>query len=209
MIGEEILEILYFAIPGVLTEFYVRQFKPSKKISEQFELYILITFSVVEWVLFYFIVSILTTIYASMPSCIKEIIPQFILDYGEYVLMLGIIWGCAKVFLKWNKIRVKKLLPLDTAWDSFFLFNPHVFMEIHLINGDIIYGEYANKSYASSNGENMDIYLERIYETDQDKKLIFDAEDKPIEIRGNKGILILKDQIQYIIIFKDEGENVI
>ena len=118
MIEQEVLNILYFAIPGVITELYLRQYRPPKKRSEQLELYTFILYSVVEWSVFY--------------------------------------------IRKRSKIESKKLLPLDTAWDSYFLNNPHIFMEIHLNDGKVLYGEYAEKSYASSDSENMDIYLERI-----------------------------------------------
>ena len=78
-------------------------------------------------------------------------------------------------------------------------------MEIHLNDGKVIYGEYAENSYASSDSENMDIYLERIFEVDEREQLVFDRNDKPMEINGSKGILILKEQIQYIKFFGDEA----
>ena len=127
------------------------------------------------------------------------------MQYGKYALMLIIILCSAYILKKKNRIEPKKLLPLDTAWDSFFLNNPHVFMEIHLNDGKVIYGEYAENSYASSDSENMDIYLERIFEVDEREQLVFDRNDKPMEINGSKGILILKEQIQYIKFFGDEA----
>lgn len=51
----------------------------------------------------------------------------------------------------------------------------------------------------------MDIYLERIFEIDENNNLIFDGEGKPIESNGSKGILIMKEQIQYIKLFGDEA----
>lgn len=205
MIEQEVLNILYFAIPGVITELYLRQYRPAKKRSEQLELYIFILYSVIEWSIFYIVIGIFNKISVYIPQAIITLIPDFLMQYGKYALMLIIILCSAYILKKKNRIEPKKLLPLDTAWDSFFLNNPHVFMEIHLNDGKVIYGEYAENSYASSDSENMDIYLERIFEVDEREQLVFDRNDKPMEINGSKGILILKEQIQYIKFFGDEA----
>lgn len=205
MIEQEVLNILYFAIPGVITELYLRQYRPPKKRSEQLELYIFILYSVVEWSVFYIMIGIFKKISMYIPHDVMESAPEFLMQYGKYALMFLIILCNAYIIRKRSKIESKKLLPLDTAWDSYFLNNPHIFMEIHLNDGKVLYGEYAENSYASSDSENMDIYLERIFEVDENNNLIFDENGKPIESNGSKGILIMKEQIQYIKLFGDEA----
>lgn len=205
MIEEEVLTILYFAIPGVLTELYLRQYRPARPKSDQFELYLIVVCSIFEWCVYFLALSLLSIIYSKIPTSIKQQIPPIVLQYGNYILMLGIIFACSFCIKKWNKFGKQKLLPLDTAWDNFFLKGSHVFVEVHLVDGDIIFGEYSSRSYASSDSEDRDIYLERIFEVDDSKEPVFDNEDNPIEVEGNNGILILKEQIKYIIFFKDEA----
>ncbi len=115
MIEQEVLNILYFAIPGVITELYLRQYRPPQKRSEQLELYTFILYSVVEWSVFYIMIGIFKKISMYIPHNMMELVPEFLMQYGKYALMLLIIFCNANIIRRRSKVESKKLLPLDTA----------------------------------------------------------------------------------------------
>jgi hypothetical protein len=72
-------------------------------------------------------------------------------------------------------------------------------MLIHLKDGQIIGGLYAYESAASSYPESEDLYLQEVWEIDNKGKFT-----KPIE--GTMGLLVSYNTVDFIELFKAEGE---
>jgi hypothetical protein len=105
----------------------------------------------------------------------------------------------------WKGILNRKIVknitinPIPRAWDNFFIRKIPCFMLIHLKAGQIIGGLYAFESAASSYPEAEDLYLQEVWEIDNNSKFI-----KPIE--GTMGLLVNYNTVDYIELFKVEGE---
>lgn len=95
-----------------------------------------------------------------------------------------------------TKSRLSEILnlPYPTAWDYFFDLREPCFLLIHLNNGKLIGGYYGLNSYATSFPNQGDVYLEVVYKVKEDGTFEEAIED-------SYGLLLTKDQYQYIEIF--------
>jgi len=125
------------------------------------------------------------------------------LEIIAYIISLVII----PVFLPfaWKGMLKRRFIkdiiidPIPKAWDGFFIRGIPCFMLIHLKDGQIIGGLYAYESAASSYPESEDLYLQEVWEIDNKGKFI-----KPIE--GSMGLLVSYNTVDFIELFKAEGE---
>lgn len=85
-------------------------------------------------------------------------------------------------------------LPYPSAWDYYFDERHPAFVIIHLTNGNIVGGYYGPRSYATSYPNDGDIYLEAVYELDDDGTFV-----EPIP--DTNGLLISKDAYHYVELF--------
>jgi hypothetical protein len=129
-------------------------------------------------------------------NVIWEII-AYILSLVITPLLLPILW---KKILLWGFIKKKIINPIPKAWDVFFGKRQPCFMMVHLKNGQIIGGLYAYESAASSYPEKEDLYLQELWELDDEGRF-----EKPID--GTMGLLVSYDSIDYIELFQclEEG----
>lgn len=95
-----------------------------------------------------------------------------------------------------TKTRLSEVLnlPYPTAWDYFFDLREPCFLLIHLNSGRLIGGYYGTHSYATSFPNEGDIYLERVYQVEEDGTFGNVIED-------SHGLLLTRDQYKYIEIF--------
>ena len=105
-------------------------------------------------------------------------------------LIIGIIKQKEIIGKVFDKIEVDKSNPIPTAWDYYFSKREESWIIVTLKNGKTIYGNYSSNSFASSDPEERDLYIEKTYGIDN--------EGKWIEDNQNKGILILRDDIETI-----------
>ncbi len=96
------------------------------------------------------------------------------------------------------KLKLKPIHPCPTAWDyCFSSLNPN-WVIVTLINGEVICGKCAEKSFVSSDMDKRDIYLEDVYTIDKNK--IWNR------IEDNGGTLILGESIKCIDFFRFSQE---
>lgn len=93
-----------------------------------------------------------------------------------------------------EKININKIHPVPTAWDYYFSKQEASWIIVTLKNGKTIYGEFSDNSFASSDPEERDLYIEKTYSINEDMTW---AEDEK-----SKGILISKDEIETIEFYK-------
>ncbi len=108
--------------------------------------------------------------------------------------LIAIIIGFVKQkgFVEWifSKSNIKKIHPVPTAWDYYFSKQQESWVIVTLKNGKTVYGRFSDQSFASSDNEERDIYIEKIYDIDKD--MIW------VEDERSNGILITKDEIETI-----------
>ena len=108
--------------------------------------------------------------------------------------LLAILIGVVKQkgFIEWlfAKMRVNKNHSVPTAWDYYFSKQEESWIIVTLKNGKTIYGKFSEHSFASSDTEERDLYIEKTYNIKEDMTWVED--DK------SKGILVAKDEIETI-----------
>lgn len=88
------------------------------------------------------------------------------------------------------KMKINKIHPVPTAWDYYFSKQEESWIIVTLKNGKTIYGKFSDNSFASSDPEERDIYIEKTYTVSEDMTWIEDEK--------SKGILVSKDEIETI-----------
>ena len=116
-------------------------------------------------------------------------------------LFAGFIIGFIKYYnFPFNILRIKKLNnPIPTAWDYYFNKKEPCFVVITLKSGKSIYGLFSDKSFASSEQAERDLYIEKTYN--------FNDETEWKEIPRNKGIYINKEDIETIEFYSIGGNE--
>ncbi len=108
--------------------------------------------------------------------------------------LLAIFIGVVKQhgFIEWlfSKMKVNKIHPVPTAWDYYFSKQEESWIIVTLKNGKTIYGKFSDHSFASSDAEERDLYIEKTYNIKEDMTWVED--DK------SNGILIAKDEVETI-----------
>ena len=113
-------------------------------------------------------------------------------------IIIGIIKQKRVIYKIAGKRQIKFIDPTPTAWDYWFSKQNPSLVFITLMDGSQIRGWYGGKSFASSEHEERDLFIEKVYRkaTESDQ-----WEDDP----GNNGIYISKDTIKLIEFKSQKG----
>jgi len=93
-----------------------------------------------------------------------------------------------------EKLNIKIINPTPTAWDYFFSCQKSFWVIVRLKSGTELYGLFSTQSFASSDFEERDIYIEKVYTIDDNMNWIED--------NRSQGILIDKNEIETIEFFE-------
>lgn len=115
--------------------------------------------------------------------------------YLLVIVILPILWPILlKAVLNIKFIKEKIISPIPKSWDYYFIKRGPCFMLIHLNDGELLGGLYGLGSFASSYPEEEDLYLQEVWEIDEDGSFIKKMTD-------TKGLLINHSAIKYIEFF--------
>lgn len=92
------------------------------------------------------------------------------------------------------------LRPEVSAWDYIFSSRKSYWIILHLKNGNNIAGIYSVKSFTSAFPHKQDIYLEELWQLDDNQKFL-------AKIHRSSGLWISADEISSIEFFDYEEEN--
>jgi hypothetical protein len=98
-----------------------------------------------------------------------------------------------------NRFGVKTIDSTPTAWDYCFSSQEASWVIITLVGGDVICGHYSSDSFASSDYNERDIYIEKVYALDET--------DTWIENAKSKGVYLSYGSIRTIEFLKGEDEQ--
>lgn len=96
--------------------------------------------------------------------------------------------GWIRTVLQKMGIHTAHVVP--TAWDYQFKKEEPRYLTVYLQDGGIVFGYWGSESFASSIRENKDLFLEKIFDVNEDKEWV--------ENNKNKGIWIPAESIKYI-----------
>ncbi|MFQ5675437.1 MAG: DUF6338 family protein, partial [bacterium] len=112
------------------------------------------------------------------------------------LFLMPAIWPLLILKLrKWRPIGKHIVHPIKKPWDYVFSKRKSYWVIIHLKSGRQIGGQFGKKSFASSFPAEEQIFLQEVWELDEEEKFI-----KPIERSG--GIIVLSDEILAIEFFQ-------
>ena len=99
-------------------------------------------------------------------------------------------------FLQWCRLNPVHVIP--TAWEWKFRGMSEQWVLVTLKDGTRFAGFCGSGSFMSSDPEERDIYIERIYDIDDDNRWI---------PRGEKGLLVAAGEVRTIEFWQPEGES--
>ncbi len=202
--GKETLYLtLAFVVPGFIWHYILTLFQPSKTPNNQMLLLRFLALSCFNYAIWSWLVfKLINTSYArdnrSELAWLWTVI-IFISPAG-----LGLLTGCLNqigfVRIAFNKMGLIAMHSIPTAWDyKFFHTQTCVWVQIHLKNGKMIAGLYGSESFASSDPEERDLYLQKAVRIDNDGNWV--------KLDRSDGVLIKGDMIEYIEFIRDKQGN--
>ena len=105
-------------------------------------------------------------------------------------VIIGIIKQKRLIEQLFAMVNINKIHSVPTAWDYYFSKQEASWIIVTLKNGRTIYGKFSDQSFASSDPEERDLYIQKTYVINEN--MIWQEDDK------SKGILISKDAIETI-----------
>jgi len=118
-----------------------------------------------------------------------------------FAIFIGLLKQRRIIYAIADKLGIKLIDPTPTAWDYWFSKREASLVYIMLIDGREIRGWFGGDSFASSNPEERDIFVEKVYLKSTHSE---QWEDNP----ENNGIYVPKDMIKFIEFKKSkEGNN--
>ena len=188
---ESVLLTCIFIAPGFIINRIINSFCPSAKKSDAIIFLICLIYSVLHLAIF----SWAYILFWKIEGLSKQWV--FLLFVGITIIgaaLLGIIIGLikAKGWIRYlaHKLKLDVINPIPTSWDYFFSQAQCGFVIVTLLDGSVILGYFGENSFASSEPEERDIYIEKVYKYGKGKKWV--------ENEKSNGILISQSQIKTI-----------
>lgn len=198
---ETIVYTCIFLLPGFIIKELIDSIVPPKGYNEIKFIFICIIYSIINLALWIWLDII---IFEKLKS---NIVPFYIVLSSSNIvtsIVTGTVIGLIKHFELPIKIfrlfRIKMNHPIPTAWDYIFNKKEECFVTVRLKSGNTVSGNFFCNSFASSEATERDLYLEKIYDVDDNN--IWN------DVPRSLGMYISKDEIETIEFFtKEEIEN--
>lgn len=189
-----------FVAPGFIIDIIVNLFCPSGDRKESIHLITCIIYSVVQCALLSWLY-VMIWVYRET-DFIKFIVYMCLSTLIGSCLLGGLI-GLFKS-KQWlgnlaRKIGLNVSHPIPTAWDYYFSRQIATYVIVTLIDGTRLYGYWGDNSYCSSSKEGRDIYIEKLYQYDEDGEWI--------ENKESQGVVVNQGQIRFIEFVQKGEEN--
>jgi len=182
---------LIFFIPGFVSLKVYDSLVPSERRDFSKSFFEAISYSAINFAFFYPLIILIDT-----PSFYQAHKYLYLLSIAFIIFIMPILWP--KIYLKalsWKPISNQIIHPFLKPWDFKFNKREPAWIIVHLKDGRRIGGEFSQNSFASSYPAEEQIYLEKVWELDEDGNF-----QKAIE--RSKGIIILKDEIAAVEFFE-------
>lgn len=189
----------YFLIPGFIVAETVNSIIPGKRRSDAEKILIYLGYSILNFGCWFWALRLLYKVFSKNTSWYWAL-----LIVG--VLLSGFITGCLIGFLKshnpsrWimERLQIPIEHPIPTAWEyKFSQMNEGKYVTVCLDNGKKIRGAFFNKSLASSDVTNKDIYIENVF--------FLDEKDNWRPVDGSDGVWISSGAIKWISFLEKKG----
>ncbi len=184
-----------FVLPGFIINGIILAFNPTKKVSEGVLLLKCLLYSIVHCALWSWMYKLIFGIASKYPKMYWFVLVlTTIIAASILAVIISLIQQnqVIRKMLAFFKINIQHSIP--TAWDYCFSRNKSNWLIVTLVDGSTIYGWFSTESFSSSDTEERDLYVEKIYSIDDNNTWI--------ENESNEGIYIPKEQIKTIEFLK-------
>lgn len=186
-----------FVLPGFIINGIISTFNPTKKLSEGVFLLKCLLYSIIHCAIWSWLYKIVFQISNEYPKTYWFILVlTTIIAASALATVIGLIQQKQLIRKVLAHFKVYILHSIPNSWDYCFSKNQPTWLIVTLVDGGIIYGQFSTKSFASSDAEERDLYIEKIYSIDDNNTWI--------EIEGIDGIYIPKEQIKTIEFLKGQ-----
>ncbi|HIR53771.1 MAG TPA: hypothetical protein IAB39_10340 [Candidatus Onthovicinus excrementipullorum] len=187
-----VLYTCVFLLPGFIMKSIIDAFVPPQKFREAKYFLTCLLYSIINCALLSWLYVIISSLYREHPYWYWIVL--LLVNIGGAVI-LGVLTGAIRKFdvvdRIFQKFGISKIHPIPTAWDYWFSNQKEeIWVIVTLIGGQKICGKYSYISFASSEPEERDLYLEEIYDVNE--------RDEWTCKERTRGILIAKGQIATI-----------
>lgn len=181
--------ILGFIVPGFIVLFIRSQFVTGRSLSHSAALLTYLTVSVVYYALLLPVVDLAPSIQQSSYGKVLAWFALILVGPAILGLLLGvnIQTDAFRRFLRWSGLNPVHVIP--TAWDWKFGGMSEQWVLVTLKDGTRFAGFCGSDSFMSSDPGERDIYIERIYDIEEDNRWVS---------CGEKGLLVAAGEVQTI-----------
>ena len=185
-----------FILPGFLIKGIINSLSPPKKTSEGIYFLSCLAYSICNCAIWSWLYNIIYSLHDCSPYWYWVLLVLTTIIGSTIIAVIVGIFKQKALFGKLlNKLHLNFINPIPTAWDYCFSKQESSWLIITTTDDKTILGLYADSSFASSEQEERDIYIERIYDKN-------DEDDVWIENERSNGIYISKDMIKTIEFLK-------
>lgn len=188
---ETVFYTCMFLLPGFIVKSIIDTLIPPSKHNDSKYFFSCLLYSIVNCAIWSWAYLLLNKI-SKVHSTVYWIFLLAITVVGATLLAIFIGGVKQRGFIErlFAKMKVNKIHPVPTAWDYYFSKQKESWIIVTLKNGKTIYGKFSNHSFASSDAEERDLYIEKTYNIKEDMTWVED--DK------SNGILVTKDEVETI-----------
>ena len=180
-----------FVLPGFLINSIIDTLNPTQKKSEGVLLLKSILYSIIHCAVWSWAYKLIFKLEMDLPYCYWVILIGFtIIAATVFAILIGIIKQKQLVRKVLSALKIYCPHSIPNSWDYAFARPEGIWVIVTLTDDSVIYGEFSTKSFASSDPEERDLFIEKIY--------IPNEKGEWIAAEKNDGIYIHKDQIKTI-----------
>lgn len=185
-----------FVLPGFIIVSIIDIFNPCRKRSEGVLLLNCLLYSIVHCALWSWLYKLLFLLNKTHPYWYwLLLVIATVLGAVIIALIIGILKQ--KQLFRWifSKLKIISVHSIPTAWDYCLSKADASWIVVTLQDDSKVYGLYSVGSFASSEPEERDLYIERIYSFNEENHVWG-------ELESSQGVYIPKDQIKTIEFMK-------
>lgn len=193
---DKLVLFLAFFVPGFVSIKVYRLMVPSERMDWSANVVEAIGFGALNFAVWLWLI-----VHIHKGSFYAEHTAWYVLAWVGIVVLAPAIWPVIFVKLaKWEPIARHILSPIPRAWDYVFGLREPFWILVNLKDGNVVAGKFDKKSFASAFPAEEQIYLEEVWNLDENG-----AFASPVE--RSRGIVILGSDISSIEFFGKEAED--
>lgn len=189
--SEKLVIFLIMLVPGFISLKVWDLLVPSERRDFSKSLVDAIAYSAINFALLFWLVD-----YLSKPN-LAQLSPKGFFAGNLFLFFIfPVFWPIALLWvMKWPLLARHIVNPVQKPWDYVFAKRESAWVIVHLKNGGVVGGKFASQSFASSYPAKEQIYIEELWQLD-------DQRNFTKRIERTKGSIVLGDDILAVEFFE-------